>query len=437
MIYYLFYFFISLFALSLPFFVKQNIIYIIIIITIFFPIPIMSGFGTNLLSTILIIFFSISTLIRNKWKFPFILFWGIFLMILTFQLLGTSEYYFINAIKWYAIIFSCFIFFYFTYNLITKENYIKYLKLIVIFSVLEAFVSYLQVIVPNIMKKVQIFNLSNTMTKIGELRVRGTFGSYELLAEFFCIILILLIILFQKRDLSLYKFLTCFIIIFSALVLTATRGAFILFVFSSIILLFTRAIIFRHKKTYIFSIIAILIFGFIIIQFSNSLPQIPKIIDRLIFERTTDFIYYKGLLIPSNRVIWYEYYDIISGSNLNNKLIGISLTKPGFIENISQPHSLYLHLIYITGFIGIIAFFVPIFIIIKKLIINIINVFDRNQKYIFFGLLFILLIILIDQYKVSMFREAGYPQFIFSFLGIIYAIIDKKLLVNNEASRNC
>ncbi|MFW5847997.1 MAG: hypothetical protein ACOCVF_03695, partial [bacterium] len=261
-----------------------------------------------------------------------------------------------------------------------------------------------------------------TMIEFDYVRARGTWGSYELFAELNSIMLILLFA-FQnyKKIFSRYIFIALVLFFISVLVLTGTRGGFLLFfvgffLYNIVKMAFEKR---RLRNIFIFTILSLAI-AFVVYK-SAGIGNSENIFDRLSSE-SSRIDSYGYLKIPGNRQFWFLYFDMFAKYNKVQMLTGISLASPGLIENIIQPHSLYIYLIYAFGYLGLFMFLLLVSTIGIKIFYSFFKVPSTDVKIFLVSFLIILLIFAADQYKVSMLRYEGYAQLIFILLAFFYRL---------------
>lgn len=300
---------------------------------------------------------------------------------------------------------------------------------------LQALVAIAQVFIPDKVGFLQIFSprlgtVSAWITQIsGEwaFRARGTIGDYELLAEWFALVIPLQLYMVSYHPKYRLPYIIFLLFSTTGLVLTLTRGAVICLGIGIIffyILLIKRQ---HSNRVGLVKFIAPLVlisggFFFIIPQFMSF------------FSSRFAFIKMRELSITSffdaiNRgALWRRHLPIIKDLTV----FGHGPYLPGSLglRGIGSLHSLYLTLLYQIGIVGLFAFLWFVAILFKRLMSAFRFVEDECKYALIAVCTSVLLIFLIDEIKIEFVRTAPTSQFtllIFAFIFIVSNISSNKI----------
>jgi len=260
-------------------------------------------------------------------------------------------------------------------------------------------------------------------SRSGEImrRARGALTSYELSAEMMAISAIFSFAQFlTHKSFQKVKFGVIGLIFFMVMFMTVTRGAFVSLVIGIIYLLYigTNLRLITLGKALWILLIAISIIAMSIALFNPARQLFLRLGD-------TEFIGY----IPKTRYdIWVSCWEQI----VKRPLFGYGLHRHTDLQYGGDPHSLPLHLFHAGGFFALVFFALFIFYLLFQTRLSIVrslpNVNKKTLGYIL-GLKTTLIIFLVDQIKITYFRDENFQHWIwilFGLLGSLAVILQKR-----------
>lgn len=348
--------------------------------------------------------------------FPFIAFFYISILISYIF----SNRLSMNDLQWLALTISSIGFMILTTIYIRNTKDAIYLLKLLFFTASLQFIIY-------ILYKYDIWGsgLHSEYGVSSESRYQGTFGGYELLAEYlglnFVVSLGLIVYnkMINKSNISIYF---CTILILFTGVLTATRG-FIVAVLSPPIIFALINMRYSSKKR----IIVKLLLLFIIISsilYSFLIPQ--KVIDYNIIRVTElDFV---GERAFNRNYLYVTSLQLVSGmpiTGYGTQMLETFNSLAG--ENFVSPHSLYMYILLMTGFLG---FFSLILLVGKILYWSYKNIVRRSKSDIYKGIDIALFVFWLfwafSETKIDAIRQHTYMSLIMVYLGITNAMIRRR-----------
>lgn len=332
-----------------------------------------------------------------------------------------------SAFRNLTVFFSCILLFYLTVSLVRNEKILTILiDLVTVGCFIEAAIVIWEGIFPFRVEFLQIF-APRTQTMgpavFGELvRARGTFGTYEIIAEYLSLnILIQIFMVINPETKFNRKIFYRIAMIFSiaGLFVTGTRGAFISLIIGFVYTIFYLRKILK-KRVFLAGIIGaslLLPIYSLIVKYTQAMP---------LFIRLQQTYFVK--LVPDTRL--YVWSQIIPGIK-EHILIGHGPYRIGKLGAFTDPHSLYLHLLFSVGIFGLLAFLAIMIKLFKysTMLLRENLSTSNNLCYLVVVLQGILVVFMIDEIKISYLRLSCYQQFIWFLFGLLIA--SSNLLKNN------
>jgi len=254
----------------------------------------------------------------------------------------------------------------------------------------------------------------------GGIRVYGTLGEYELYAEYSAIILLLLFYSLLEMSSNIRKkvlYSSMVFLVLFLLFMTKTRGPLVaLALVLGYLAVFKGRQIGVGRNLMLASVIsAIVVIVYVIISANSQY----NVIDHLF---STKIDVEKGSFDTRSATWQYGFEHFLSGELLQ-KVIGLG---PGIISHTPQllvfPHSLYLYLLISLGIFGFLVY-VGWF---GWLYMDKIKTSDRSILTLSIFLKAVLLLFLIDQFKIEFIRNSRYQQMIWVFFALLY-VVNKKI----------
>ncbi|MDI6809244.1 MAG: O-antigen ligase family protein [Candidatus Eisenbacteria bacterium] len=251
------------------------------------------------------------------------------------------------------------------------------------------------------------------------LRVGGSFGDYELLAEYSAINLPLQIFMAVRAKSISRKIAWLILAAATTIVLhaTITRGAFIAFYMSMAYLMLVAREDFDFKKVVAVAILAVIIFvsaNSILVQYTKS----GSVFARFSTEKT-----FAGVMPAARAGTWTQSWE----RSKEHIVIGhgpyFSLREG--VTRFSWPHNTYLFQLYITGLFGLSAF---LWLLIK-LFAGTLKFSSRSlasrsfSKSLLLVMNVQLLIFMIDELKIDFQRNVVYTYYVWFLFGLMVACL--------------
>lgn len=190
-------------------------------------------------------------------------------------------------------------------------------------------------------------------------RFTGSLGDYELLAEFYGVIILLGLTAVIFEDSPRWRLLAASLIVPSFIILLATqsRGPVVILCAVAPALALTSAVTFRHLARKVFFLFATL--SLIIFSFFSALSVLP------VFARLSSVQFEGSVESTLNRAGVWGYFTQLPRF-IDAGLIGNGFHYP-YEEIGTYPHSIYLWLLWSGGTLGLIAFVLLISLLLFKL----------------------------------------------------------------------
>ncbi len=248
------------------------------------------------------------------------------------------------------------------------------------------------------------------------IRIAGPFSDYELLAEYLALNIPIFVIMFvrTKRLLLKYAYAGLALLAFGLLMATSTRGAFISLTIGVIYML----IVIRRDLNIvrITGIIAAVLALAIVEESLVAKYTISGGMFRRLFE--TKFVGY----IPDTRTnAWPKAWARAKKHIIIGHSPAWDMTRK--IEKFNWPHNCYLYYWNVTGVLGLISFLLLLFTLLRSTIrLRAVSMFDKSFPRTIMLILHIMLVIfMIDQFKIDYMRNLLYIYFIWFIFGLIAA----------------
>ena len=331
-------------------------------------------------------------------------------------------------------ILSFIVFYYLIVNLVkTDKQRFFLIKLSIITCVIASFYALFQIFFPNVSLIPYFLNSFRYWEfHSSGLRAGSSFHNYELFAEYVVLnIMFALHMYFSKRK-ALYLWV---LVLFSfCLPLTGTRAGPIILLFG-LFLFFAFAKKLSIDKKRFMRVVAIILIVFltsalvmpritlvasVIGRFSQQkevIEKLKEIREQALLEESDfdDSLDIGSFLAESNLLnrekIWFDSFR----EGLEHPIIGKG---PRYIIHlpIIQPHSVYLHYFIIIGTLGLLAFLLILFILLRISFFS--SLFKRQGRLqIILGI--VLVIFLVDQLKISCLFNENYGFFVWFLFGLI------------------
>ncbi len=315
-----------------------------------------SAYGT--LNTVLVYMVGFIFLIRGQLRlFP--LMWSA-LLILFALLLSTSQAHkstYLDHLFYIVTIAANFVIFYLVYNFVAKsktnERYGIYLMvftgaLVLLFSTIKLTTGFNPGLALGIAELATMDNLERKQRFIGSFSAAGINGAFHAMQ----LVLLAFMLIYQRKPGVRIVLLGLFLGNAAFLVATGSRGSFISMIFGMLLLL-----TFSVKQIGAGRVIA-LVFVLPMVFATAAFVIIKFTAYNVLFERLLE-TEFKGLT-PDTRdfsVALEKIPDkLILGHGPRLRLPNEFVRRiPGY-ESIQYPHNLYLHVLYTTGIIGLIAY---------------------------------------------------------------------------------
>lgn len=346
---------------------------------------------------------------------------------------------------------SNFVIFIITYNYILNENNVDgFLKILVALNILVIFFAFCQFLIG--FEDFSLFGIKQLTIDANkqfewaqEVRLKGgPFNAVGINAEFAVIQILLLSYFILKKKGKWRKGLYFSMIALNFFILTGTgnRGGFLSLILGGLLFFF-----FFRKEIGIIKILGInmvmipifLLLAFVMVSYT----EYNSIYDR--FQKT-DF---EGVMPDTRIKVWTAVIEEIKkkpilghGSYLiprgENRKIDLNESGKNSENTMQSPHNLYLFLLYTTGVVGLVSFFVFFIMIFKRF--SIIRKAKSNDSFLNgtpkLGIL-ILIVFLFDQNKVEFlrFNLSDFQHYIFMLFGAFFAFTEilKNKLYSEEA----
>jgi O-antigen ligase len=259
----------------------------------------------------------------------------------------------------------------------------------------------------------QKWESSSTSLQVSFIRYPGTFGDYELLAEYLNMMVLFCIGFLFSSKLKKEKYFAFFAIFLLTIAgfLTGTR----LFVIGLIIGGFLLSIVFLFRSGFIHNLFVTVLLIMVFLLFFNFL-QTQDIFNGLIYRLlktdlswqsydTRDVVWNVSLSMMQNLPFWGY------GTNMMN--IFNSIANASY----KSPHSLYFFILLISGYPGILSIIsivvLPIFWMLRIY-------FTKNPKFRDLSIVFIFVWCFwaINEVKIDFFRYPFYMNYVFFMLGL-------------------
>lgn len=280
-------------------------------------------------------------------------------------------------------------------------------------------------------------------SSLAEYRISGSFGDFELLAEYAALLLVFFL------SISLYykiafvfplKILIPIIVALSCLILmTGTRSSLVLIVLALLFFLITHLKILFAPRFW-FSILAIIVVFFLMIRQGDPLGL------QLVFNRISEMQQSSNAKMSSDELINRDYTFKYAYKRLNEKpwIIGDGYTNgEGYkmslfgsefnTVEIRDYHSLYLSIPifwgWVGGFVMVFIFALCLYIFLRDLFIS------RNNslgQYVSLGFFFTWSLLFINEYKIQFIRFPNYFFLIWFFLAISINLSKRVYNENNN-----
>jgi len=316
-------------------------------------------------------------------------------------------------------LFAAVLFFYMIINFINDERKLERTirialvsaSLVLAFTILELFLPG-RVLVPG-----WLYTEHPSRLIMKGIRMTGPFHDFELTAEFFAmhVPLILLMIARSRRLIDRSIFMLLFLVDIIMLFSTVTRGAFI----SLTIGLVYMAWVCRRDLTFMK-----------LISYAAGLIALATVVDTLVarytvtgslFARLFTTTFEKGFIPDSRTLAWRDALELAFQHPIIGHGPGWDLSRG--LEAVLWPHNMYLFIFSITGIFGLGAF---LFFLVRIMLASIPRTTssivtapfpDALQRVLHV----MLVLFLIDQYKIDYPRNQIYTYFVWFFFGLIAA----------------
>ncbi|MCX7698072.1 MAG: O-antigen ligase family protein [Candidatus Goldbacteria bacterium] len=290
------------------------------------------------------------------------------------------------------------------------------LNYIIILGTFNSFVTILSANLPQIFDVQKYFLSQKTSSYTsfiltdGVIRARSLIADYELTTEFLSISFLILISKFLNEKITPIKILIT-IILSLGILYSGSRSMIFLLSFGFLLFLGIYTISMKKHSFRLIPIYLVIAIAISILSFYAE-EQINNIIFRI-----QNIKIYSGI-IDNREWIWLLYLEEF----FKNPILGNGYFRQSRINlTDSDPHSLYIHILFSFGILGFSLFVIFIGRMIK-IIISTIKNSNFYIKNVAISILVALLIFLIDQYKITFLREENYQLFIFLFFGIIFSL---------------
>ncbi|MCF6149525.1 MAG: hypothetical protein E3K37_12805 [Candidatus Kuenenia sp.] len=314
--------------------------------------------------------------------------------------------------------------------LATVKNYSEVLliiKIILFTLILQAIISLLQIEYPGIASFFEIFKRGEVEVSAAfrhdSIRAMGTFGEYELIAEWFLIGTILsLALIYETRQNKYFFPLFCCL---SGIVFTKSRAPlglfFFLFFFVSILFFLFKS----DKRRITVKLILILSFlcGAIFALFSTHVDQL---IGRI--EQFSSLTHSTDLTAIHRDVAWGAAFHALKKPTL----FGRGFSSLANFFSINSFHSLYLTTIFRFGIFGLVIHLLFWFIMLKHAWLLLLRHGKIKNWCLLFFLTVTIMAMLLDEIIIEYFRQSLTIQFAWT----LYALLIISLRLNKKADES-
>lgn len=425
------------FILVLRLKVKNVTKYTLYFVIFTLPFPYFIKFGGNDALTIntLLIYFAFTIVVINnmvnktsffklEYEFllpAFMLFGFTMALLCNLNFLGQSIRHYISHCSGIVLYFVL---------LATVKNYSEVfliIKIILFTLILQAAISLLQIEWPGIVSFFNIFRRGELEVGAAfqhdSIRAMGTFGEYELIAEWFLIGAILSLALIYETQQKKYFFpLFCCL---AGIVFTKSRTPLGLFFITFFMVSFLFLLHKTDKRIITIKLNFVLIFlcGLIFVFFRGHVDQL---IGRI--EQFSESIHSKDLTIIHRDVAWGTAFQAIKRPTIFGR--GFSNIENYF--NLHSFHSLYLTIIFRFGVFGLIMHLLFWFIMFKNAWRLILGRVKVHNWYFLFFLTATIMAMLLDEIIIEYFRQSITIQFAWT----LYALLIISLRINRKDDKN-
>ncbi len=330
-----------------------------------------------------------------------------------------------------ATLFSAILLYYMIVNLVDDLKKLRFTVIIMCVTVFIAVtVTLLEILFPGrqIIPSL-VYSVHEAELVMKDIRVKGPFHDYELLAQFSAINIpiILFMAVRSKRLLSKVIFTILVLMVLFMLFSTITRGAFI----SLMVGLIYLAFICRKDLNIVKITILVAVLIFVMVSIDTFMTKYT--VSGSLFHRLVGTTFERGF-IPDTRVdSWTGAVD----RWLRHPIIG---NGPGWdfthgIEAGLWPHNGYLFILNITGIFGLIAFLFLLYRLVRVSIKQVgVSLTDASFARSLMKVLHVCLVIfIVDTAKIDFLRNNIYLYFVWIFFGMIGATA-KQIAREEEAA---
>ncbi|MCX7994764.1 MAG: O-antigen ligase family protein [candidate division WOR-3 bacterium] len=428
---------IAIWAIGLLFlFYRINRLLVLCFVIFTIPLPIhikLMNRDAFTITTMLIITLFFINLIKKEISFTScgkiaLLFLTLFFVANTASLFNLrGEELIVNLRHYLGFLSSVMLFFIIVSNVKTIKEYELILIVIGIALIIQVFVCITMALNPDFAIP-EIFR-----TRTGELlttstRPGGIVDDYELLAEWFAIFIPFAFWFLWNSKTKAYGTILI-ILLLVGITVTKTRGAFVSLILGLIplFLLFpSKSVISKIRYAAVF--IVVLFTGWIIISMLFK-DFYLEILDRFVYAYAQ---YQEGstfTAVINRQQIWEAFFHRF----LQYSFLGTGRPTPTY--SIGSLHSLYLTLIFQTGFLGLFSF---IGFMISIVILLLVKYFEQHTSYTKRMLISVslsaLAIFLIDEFKIEYLRTAYFSQYAWLIFGLV--LLSQKLYFTINSSNN-
>ncbi len=325
-----------------------------------------------------------------------------------------------------ANFFAILLLYYMIINFVDDEK--KLLTMVRMFMIaagLIVFISFLEMLFPN--KQIipsLIYSEHKRSLVMKGVRIKGPFHDYELLAEFFAMmvpIVFFMIIRTGRLVVRMMYTLLLLLVMFMQFA-TITRGAFVSLMIGVVYLAFIS------RRELGFVRLVILVGVGVVVMFAIDTFMANYTISGSLFERMIGTTFEKGVIPDTRMVSWSGAVE----RWLEHPLIGHG---PGWdfsvgIEGRLWPHNAYLNYMNMIGVFGLLAFLMLLYRLLKVSFLGLgHSIINAPFPYALMKVLHVSLVIfIIDMIKVDFQRNNTYTCFVWLFFALIastYYVIQK------------